>query len=178
MASLDEFIIPYLGLKNGEHRFTYLLDKEFFSHFEKSKIKEAQFDIVVVFDRKDHIVTLDITCSGHLMAPCDRCTVDIAIPMEFEDQVILKLQEAPRETVDEVVYLDPKTSMIDLSPHVYECVHVHLPIQNLKDCEADDYEGCDTDILDLLDNVVEEKDPEEKKQDKGIWGELDKLNLN
>ena len=173
MASLDEYIIPYLGLKNGEHKFLYKLDNEFFVHFETSKIKEAQIDIEVVFDRQESIVTLDIACAGHYMASCDRCMVKIAIPITFEEQVILKLEETPEVVIDEVVYLDPKTSLIDISSHIYECVHVHMPMQNLKDCESDDYVDCDNELLDRLDDREDEK-----SEGKGIWSELDKLNLN
>ena len=173
MASLDEYIIPYLGLKNGEHKFLYKLDNEFFINFETSKIKEAQFDVEVIFDRRESIVTLDITCEGHYKAECDRCMVGIVIPLAFDDQVIIKLEESPEVVVDEIIYLDPKTSLIDISSPIYESVHVHLPIQNLKDCESEDYADCDPEMLDRLDGRNDKK-----SEVKGIWSELDKLNLN
>lgn len=180
MISLEEYIIPYLGLKNGEHKFQYHLDNGFFAHFETSKITEADLSVDILFDRRDSVVTVSIACEGTFNATCDRCTSQISIPMAFDDRVIIKLEEEkPGEEV-EVVFMDPNTSHIDLAPHIYEAVHVHLPIQNLKDCEADEYQSCDHEVLDRLEGEEHSSDGDSDADEMqgNIWSELDKLNLN
>lgn len=175
MSTLGEYIIPYLGLANGIHSYTFRVDKDFFKHFETSKVREGQLTLHVDFDKLDRIVTLDIKCDGTFRASCDRCASEIDIAMSYEDQVILKLEDARTSDKAEVIFLDPKTSEIDLAPVLYESMHLHLPMVNLKDCESNDYKDCDHEILDRLEGVYKE---EGERSSSDVWSELDKLNLN
>jgi len=176
MSTLGEYIIPYLGLANGVHSYTFDVDKNFFAHFETSKIKEGKLDLKVDFDKMDRMVTLAVQCQGTFNIACDRCTAMIDIPMVYQDTVILKIEEANQTEEEEVIFLDPKTSEIDLAPILYESIHLHLPIMNLKDCESEAYRDCDHEVLDRLEGIEDQSDVEEKKS--GVWSELDKLKLN
>ncbi|MFT6809511.1 MAG: hypothetical protein ACJA01_002748 [Saprospiraceae bacterium] len=173
MQSKSELVIPYLGLANGLHNYIYIVDQHFWKGFETSKISEGQMEVDIIFDKLDGLVTLSIECNGAYKAKCDRCVAEIMIPMQFEDTIIIKIQEASGEET-EVTFMDPKTSHIDLAPLIYESIHVHMPIISLKNCEEDDYKGCDQEILDRLYGSDEEKN----KSPSGIWKELDNLNLN
>lgn len=173
MQSKSEFVIPYLGLSNGEHNYSYIIDKYFWSMFETSGISEGKMQVGVVFEKMDSLVTLYIDCKGAFKAQCDRCVAEVMIPLEFEDTVIVKIKEASNEEA-EAVFMDPKTSHIDLTPLIYESIHVHLPMINLKDCEKDGHKDCDQEILERLYS----NDKEIKDSPSGIWGELDNLNLN
>jgi len=175
MQSESEFVIPYLGLLNGEHYYDFSIDQHFWRKFETSKISEGQMQVSVIFDKLDRHVTLSINCKGAFKAQCDRCVAEIMIPIEFEDTIIVKIQESSADEI-EVTFLDPKTSHIDLAPMIYESIHVHMPMINVKDCEEEGYKDCDQEILDRLYGGSQEIKKE--KPSSGIWGELDKLNLN
>lgn len=174
MQSKSEFVIPYLGLSNGEHYYEYSVDQHFWRNFETSKISEGSMQLDLIFDKLDSLVTLSIKCNGTYKALCDRCVAEIMIPMRFEDTIIIKIQEASAEETD-VIFLDPKTSHIDLAPIIYESIHVHMPMVSLKNCDEDDYIDCDQEVLDRL---YAGSDEEKKEPPSGIWKELDNLNLN
>ncbi|MEL6388598.1 MAG: DUF177 domain-containing protein [Bacteroidota bacterium] len=177
MTSLKEFVIPYLGIKNGEHQFQFLLDKDFFSHFEMSKIVEADLQISVVFDRQDGMVNLHLRCTGSYRGDCDRCTAPIDIPLSFDDYVIIKLATPPEHVTDEVIYMPPESSHVDISDPIYQSVHLHMPIQQLRDCEGESYRHCDQDVLTKIGGIDTITDEDEQQQS-SIWSELDKLNFN
>ena len=176
MKAQREFLIPFLGLSNGIHPFDFTIDHLFFNCFETSNIKEGLFEVEVQFEKRDRMVILETKGKGYFMAPCDRCLVNIQIPMNFEDRVILKLEEANEtEGSDEVYYLDPKTSHIDISPFIYEAIHLNMPIKNVRDCAQEDQIFCDREVLKNLENTVREEGSE---RDESPWSELKKLNLD
>lgn len=173
MGSLEEFKIPYLGLTNGSHEFRFDLRDEFFSHFEKSTVRQGEFSVDLDFEKRDRMVVLTIAAKGSFKADCDRCLSLIDVPMEFQDQIILKLTEEVRPQEDEVYYLDSNTSHIDVSGYLYETIHLHLPIKNLRDCQGDDYKFCDQDVI----NNLEDRNKTSEASGENPWSELDKLNL-
>ena len=175
MSRPDAMIIPYLGLANGDYSYTFKVDGAFFKHFEKSKIKAGSFDVDIQLEKRDRMVVLLLSTDGAMRAACDRCLTDIDVPISFEDRVILKIEEAPIVQEDEVYYLDPQTSHIDLSTYVYESIYVHLPLTNLRDCEGEDYIHCDHIALDALD-----KDPslDSPSQESNPWQALKDLDLD
>lgn len=174
MPTSSEYIVPYLGISDGEHKFAFDIAQDFWKNFETSKISEGEMKVDVIFDKLGRLVTLYISCEGHFLADCDRCTTSIAIPIHFDDRIVIKLEEESSNNED-VVFMDPKTSHIDLSPLIYESIHVHLPLLNLKDCESEGYKECDQEVLGRLNSFDDE--PEETSKS-GIWSELNKLNLN
>jgi len=175
MSSLDAMIIPYLGLANGEYTYTFKVGEVFFKHFEKSKIKAGNFDVDIQLEKRDRMVVLLLTAEGASRAACDRCLTDIDVPISFEDRIILKIEEAPEIQEDEVYYLDIQTSHIDLSTYIYESIHVHMPLTNLRDCKSEEYIHCDHAALDALD---QDPSPDSPTQEDNPWGALKDLDLD
>lgn len=176
MKAQSEFLIPFLGLSNGVHPFDFLIDRTFFACFEMSSIKDGRFEVLVQFEKRDRMAILEISGKGFFEAPCDRCLEVIHIPLQFEDRVILKLEEADdTEASDEVYFLDPKTSQIDISPYIYEAIHLNLPIKNVRNCADENYLYCDREVLRNLEDSDSGKSP---GSGESPWSELKKLNLD
>lgn len=176
MVGLEAMIIPYIGLANGEYSYAFKLDNAFFKHFEKSKIKQAAFDVDITVEKRDRMIVLMITSSGALHAGCDRCLKMIDVPVSYEDRLILKVEDEPQGHDDEVYYLDPKTSHIDLSTYIHESIHLHLPISNLRNCEEEGYIYCDQKVLDTLDGIEEQPPPTSDTENP--WNSLKDLDLD
>lgn len=142
MTSLKEYIIPFKGLKNGVHNYSFDVDHAFFKNFEMSRIQKANFNVELHFEKRDNIMDLHFNVSGKFESECDRCLKPIQLPLDFHDQLVLKISEEPFED-DEIITIDPKQSQIDLSVEIYEMIHVHLPLINVKNCEEENYKDCD-----------------------------------
>ena len=150
MNALKEFVIPYLGLSDGTHKFSFDIDKTFFQQFEKSKIEEGKLNTEVDFIKSGRMIVLEIKGSGFFNALCDRCVAEIPVPLTFEDRIIIKLSEEVDVDNEDVVYIDDKSSHIDISPFIYESIHLHMPLQKLRDCESEEYKFCDEAALNNL----------------------------
>ena len=176
MKARSEFLIPFLGLSNGIHHFDFLLGNDFFDTFEKSRIKEGSFELQVTFEKRDRMVILQMKGKGTYRASCDRCLAQIDVPVDFVDRIILKLDEVSElSDTDEIYFLDPKTSHIDIAPYIYEAIHLNMPIKNVRDCQSESEVFCDKEVLR---NLLNERHEELPDQTDNPWSELKKLNLD
>ena len=49
MKELKEFIIPFVGLKLGEHRFDFKISESFFEYFEYEDFNDVNVDVDILF---------------------------------------------------------------------------------------------------------------------------------
>jgi len=169
MNVLNHFSIPYKGMGNGIHEIEFQVEDAFFKNFEDSHISNGSFKIEVILDKKfDHSV-LDFSIDGYTKTGCDRCLEKIDLPVFGEYQLHIKHSEEG-ESNDEIMFIHPETSVVNLAQVVYEFILLSIPLINAYDCEEDEKPPCNFDVLDKLN-----QDVEEKNQDNPIWDSLNDL---
>ncbi len=173
MISIKDYRFTYKGLGNGLHHFDFDIDKSFFSKFEKSRIKEGIFSVNVEMDKRDSMLVLQFAIRGSYQGVCDRCTAPIDIDLSGDDQIIIKFSEEDSSDDEEIMYLDPKETHVDLTEIMYELIHVHIPLVSLRDCDSEGYKYCDHDALDILEQDIEE----DQNEDNPLWSGLKDLDL-
>ena len=52
MEQFSEFLIPFIGLKDGIHRFDFKIDNTFFEGFDFLDFQNAQVQVDLVFEKK------------------------------------------------------------------------------------------------------------------------------
>jgi len=52
MKEMKEYTIPFVGLKIGQHKYDFNLDKKFFEHFEYDEFHQADIKLEVILDKK------------------------------------------------------------------------------------------------------------------------------
>ena len=175
MQPLEQFSIPIKKIKPGIHLFDFKLDKTFFESFEDSMIKDGVFDVQLELDKRPDMFVLNFALEGTIKTTCDRCLVNIDLPVKGEEQLIVKLAEDSSEE-DEIVYITDRLIKFNVAKYIYEYVSLCLPIVKVYDCENDDPIPCNETILDILES--EEKEEPAENQANPIWDELKKLNKN
>ena len=71
MKKPKEFVIQFIGLKQGEHNFDYKIDNKFFNHFEYDEFNDANLDVKVVLNKKTTLLELHFLVSGTVNINCD-----------------------------------------------------------------------------------------------------------
>jgi uncharacterized metal-binding protein YceD (DUF177 family) len=166
---MDPFIaysIPIQGLKVGIHHFNYLLDQDFFRHFEDTPIGVSRVNVEMELDKRSDMILLDFSIEGWVQAICDRCTAQIQLPVEVQAQLIIKFGDAEGETEDEVVFISRETSHLNVAKYLYEFSVLAMPITNTYDCENDPNPPCNREVLQYL----EQKEASEKSNP--LWDAL------
>ena len=52
MKVLKDFIIPFVGLNEGIHDFTFNVDDKFFESFDYSEIKKGKVEVLLAWKNK------------------------------------------------------------------------------------------------------------------------------
>jgi len=149
MNVLDHFAIPYKGLGVGLHELHFQVDNDFFASFEEPVLDNGNFEVILHLDKRiDHsILTFEVM--GHTVTTCDRCTAEIKLPVNGEYTLHLKFSESEVEE-EEIVYLHPDTSIVNVAKYVYDVIGVSVPMTNIYDCENDPYKNCNEQVLNRL----------------------------
>lgn len=161
MDSLLPYQIPVKGLGPGVHTFEYLVDAAFFAAFPDASVREGQVEVVLTLDKRPNLLDLHFAISGTVHTDCDRCNAPIDLPIEGEQHLLVKYSVEDKEPEDaDVMYLHPEAPKLDVSGLVYEFVTLAIPLIKTYDCESEDPQPCDQDMLAYLDQQ-DEPTPEE-----------------
>lgn len=153
MKSFKEFLIPLSGLEDGIHHFEFTLGKEFFENFEKSPIKDGVVLAKVDLDKRSSMLVLEIDISGTIAEKCDRCLVEIKLPIQGEYRLIGKYGEG-EEDID-VFYLSRDDVEFNIASYLYELSCLAVPISKTYDCWDEEDRPCDDS---MLEEIQEEED--------------------
>lgn len=169
MNSLKIFDIAYKGLALGQHIFHYSVEKDFFSSFENTDILDAKVDIDLVLNRKETLMQLAFNCKGSLQVECDRCLDPLALPVEFSEHLIVKLEENQGPEDEGIVFLPEGETKINVAEYIYEFIVLSLPLRRVHANTEEGVSTCNAEIIDKLDHmtVSSHQDPR--------WEELKKI---
>lgn len=170
MKALRMFSIPIKGLGIGKHKFEFEVDGGFFKHFEESEIKSCEYQVEVQLDKQVRMMEFNFIINGSYQAKCDRCLEMISIPSNAEDRLLVKIGEEEIGDNEELVYLDENDQKFNLAPFIYEFIHLSKPLQNVKDCEGENFKDCDEDVLNKL-------QAEKEVKNNPIWDQLKNIEL-
>jgi len=126
---LSAFDIALTSLPNGDHRYQYHLDGDFFELFEASLIKKADINVECTLVRQGNRIDCRVVSKGSMDLPCDRCLESLAWPVEDNSVLVVQLTENPAESTDEILYLALGETRLNLAHYFYENIHLHLPLR-------------------------------------------------
>lgn len=162
MAKSDDkqFIIPFVGLKQGKHEFTFDITDTFFETFEYSIIQQGEVHVDFTLDKKETMMVGEFQLDGIVKTPCGRCndTMDVSIEGSFRLIYKFGTEEEEDETI---VTVYPEEFEIDVKHSLLEFMTVLLPSRTVHE------EGeCNQEMLDYLEEyMVNSIDDDEEYDD-------------
>lgn len=172
MCGQEIIQIDLEGLNEDVQRFSFELGDAFFAAMaEQGGVPRHQGKVLAYIDATKGVgcYEFSVHVEGSITLPCDRCLDDMEQPITADSRVVVKRGERTDDNDDEVLMVDEKQRMVDLSWFVYETVELAIPIQHVHP------EGeCNPRMEEMLANYAggwedgsEEIDPR--------WKELEKL---
>jgi len=165
------YTIPVSGLKEGCHTIDFEINKEFFEKFEESEVKEGSLIASVDMDKRTTHADLIIRISGSVRLCCDRCLEMFSHPVDCENRLLIKFGKSLEYSDPDVLSISADEHELDLAQHLYEFIHLALPIRRVH---PDDNEGnstCDQVMLKKLEEFI----IEDEIKDDPRWDELKRL---
>lgn len=171
MQPLVPFSLPISGLRDELHTFRFEVDEEFFKCFEGSVIQQGKLEVTLDLDKRPNLMVLHFRFNGTVRAECDRCLEVFDLPIEDEQDLVVKYDIEPREEA-EVIYILRETPSLDVAKYVYEFIHLALPMHVTHDQAG---LTCNPEML----KYIRKAEPPKKDSDPGSpWSELEKWNDN
>jgi uncharacterized protein len=165
------FAIPLSGLKEGRHTIDLEIDKEFFEQFEESEVKEGSLVANIELDKRSTHLDLVIRISGSVRVCCDRCLEMFFQPVSSENRLLVKFGKSINEIDPDILSVPVDEHELDLKQHLYDFIHLSLPIRRVHPDDINGNSTCDPDMLKKLDELI----IEEERKDDPRWEELKKL---
>ncbi len=173
-----EFEIAWQGLKPGVHTFQYEIGDRFMKDREvETDFRDLDAQVTVKFDKKTSFFMLHFDIDGSVTVPCDRCGDDFKLRLWDEFDLLIKLAGEDAGELDEesdVVFIPRSETVIDISNWLFEFVMLSIPLQRIHPDKEDGTPGCNPQALNLLDQLAEPEETEEKKEN-NIWKGLEAL---
>ena len=139
----DTYTIPLQSLKEGVFDEVLEIGKEFIEAQEMDGVFDADIRATIHFVKQKNLHTLSIAIKGTVSVACDRCLDVFALPIEMNQDMIVKVGEKEDELADaeNVMVIAPDETEIGISPILYEMIMLSIPLKKVhpkeKDCNAD-----------------------------------------
>ena len=174
MKKLNEFLIPFIGLKLGKHQFEYQINKAFFESFDYDEFESADIKVSVVFDKKSTMLELNFKHKGTIHVPCDLTNEMFDFPIKGKLKVIVQFGEEYNDDNDELLILPHGEHEINISQIIYEMIALSIPFRKVHPGVKDG--TLDSEALRKLNELrVEEIKVENKNTEDNIDPRWDKL---
>jgi uncharacterized metal-binding protein YceD (DUF177 family) len=151
MKDLAQFVIPFGGLKPGKHQFEFEIDESFFKHFEYSQVKQGQIHVHADLEKEETLLVFSFRLEGMVVVTCDLCNEPLEAEVKGTEQLIVKFGPDYHEESETVQVIPEGDKKIDLSPFLYEYVHLLLPVRRVHPPDAEGNPSCDPEILKRMD---------------------------
>jgi len=153
---LNQFVIPFSGLPEGEHWFDFKIEKEFFECFENSDVLEADVLLTVQLIKRSTMLELQFGFSGSVKIECDRCLGPVDLPLECDEKIFVKFGNGTYDEAAEVLVIPFGESEMDIGSIAYEIIYVALPMKRAhpdSECEegAEEYISIEEEKEDKID---------------------------
>jgi uncharacterized metal-binding protein YceD (DUF177 family) len=180
MESKRAYEIAFVGLKQGEHEFNYVLEDKFFTEKGSDHIENMNATVKLTLEKNVGFMLLKFQTGGKAHANCDRCGNDLTVNLWDEFNMVIKLIENPDEmnALEEdadIFYIARTESHIEISDWLYEFVLLSIPVQNVCGEDANGKTLCNEDVLKKL---AEMKIQSEEIKENSIWKGLEKFKEN
>ena len=174
MKKLNEFLIPFIGLKLGKHQFEYQINKAFFESFDYDEFESADIKVSVVFEKKSTMLELNFKHKGTIHVPCDLTNEMFDFPIKGKLKVIVQFGEEYNDDNDELLILPHGEHEINISQIIYEMIALSIPFRKVHPGVKDG--TLDSEALRKLNELrVEEIKEENKNTEDNIDPRWDKL---
>ena len=173
MKKLNEYLIPFVGLKLGKHQFEYQINKTFFDYFEYDDFESADIKVELVLEKKSLMLELHFKHKGTVQVPCDLTGEMFDLPIKGNMRVVVQFGETFNNENEELLILPHGEHQVDVSQYIYEMIALSVPLKRVHPGVKDG--TLQSEALDKLNELKVTEVKEEVEEEKEIDPRWDKL---
>lgn len=129
MLFLNQYVINFTGLKEGEHNFEFDLDNKFFEHFDYNDFNSCQIKAEVRVNKKPNLLEFVFSSKGQININCFVSNEPFDYLQEHQIKLVVKLSSELINDNEELVILPVGTSTLNVAQYLFEMIILSLPIK-------------------------------------------------
>jgi uncharacterized metal-binding protein YceD (DUF177 family) len=165
MKSMNEYLIPFIGLKLGKHQFEFIINKKFFDEFSFDEFESCDIKADVVLEKKATMLEISFKHKGTVNVPCDLTGEQFDLPIKGNIKLVVQFGEEFNNDNDELLILPHGEHQIDLAQYLYEMIVLSIPQKRVHPGVKDG--TLQTEALKKL-NELQVKDTSASEQSKNL----------
>jgi uncharacterized metal-binding protein YceD (DUF177 family) len=175
MSKTKEYVIPFVGLKLGKHKFEYQINNAFFEIFDYNEFQNSDIKVNVVLDKKSNLLEISFKHQGTINVPCDLTSEDFDLPVKGKIKLIVRFGDSYNNDNEELLILPFGEFEIDLAQYIYEMIVLSIPLRRVHPGIKDG--SLNTEALTKLKELTikEQKKEKKEKEEENIDPRWDKL---
>jgi len=146
MSYLQNYVIPFSGLKPGAHQYDFEVDDRFFESFEDQEISQGDIHVDLMLEKQERMLVLEFDIKGKVNIMCDRCLDLYDQPVSGKERLIVKFGEDYHEESEEVIVIPESEHQLDVSHYIYEFIHLLMPLKRVHPNDEEGISSCNLDI--------------------------------
>jgi uncharacterized metal-binding protein YceD (DUF177 family) len=131
MKVTNEFLIPFIGLKQGKHQFEFEIDNTFFLNLEYHDFEKSNFKVKLVLDKKSTMLELHFKHKGTVNVPCDLTNELFDLPVKGSMKMIVQFGDTFNDDNDELLVLPHGEYQVDVSQYIFEMIVLSVPTKRV-----------------------------------------------
>ena len=175
MKPFKDYIIPFIGLKVGEHHFDYQIDNTFFKNFEYDEFNEVNVKVDLKLEKKSTFLELNFSALGTINVNCDITNEPYNETINDTFKLVVKFGDEYNDDNEDILIISHREYEINVSQFIYELIVLAVPTKRVHPGVEDG--TLKSDILSKLEELSPNKDIKIKSSEAidPRWNTLKKL---
>lgn len=171
---MKEFIIPFVGLKEGKHHFDFEITTTFFDYFSYDEFNDVAIQVNMLLNKKSTMMELEFVAQGTINVNCDLTNETFDQPIEAELKLIVNFGEEFNDENEEILILPHGEYEVNIQQYIYEMIVLAKPSKLIHPGIEDG--SLDTEILSKIEEYTIIKNTEDVNEDiDPRWNKLKNL---
>ena len=129
MLFLNQYVINFTGLKEGEHNFEFDLDNKFFEHFDYNDFNSCQIKAEVRVNKKPNLLEFVFSSKGQININCFVSNEPFDYLQKHQIKLVVKFSSELINDNEELVILPVGTPTLNVAQYLFEMIILSLPIK-------------------------------------------------
>lgn len=128
---MKQFLLSFVGLKLGKHRFEYQINKLFFENFDYHQFEDVSANVELVLDKKPTLLELSFKHKTKVNVPCDLTGVNFDLSIKGKLNLIVQFGEEYNDDNEEILVIPHGEYQINVAQYIYEMIILSVPLKRV-----------------------------------------------
>lgn len=131
LGKFTEYRIPLMSMPEGEHRYEFHLDRQFFVNMESVDIYDADLQVVLTVTHKGELYNFSFKIDGAITLICDRCLDSLEWPVDTYYNIGVKYGDSYNDESDDLLIIPSSDAYLNVAYMIHDTVALTIPIKHV-----------------------------------------------